>query len=824
VVKTAVAVVVLAAVGLAAYCNSFAGPYIFDDKPSIPDNPYIQHLWPLREAMKAPEDQTVAGRQIISLSLAINYQVSGLDVWSYHAGNLLIHILAALVLYGIVRRTLLLEAMPEKFGRASWPLALACAAIWLVHPLNTGSVTYLIQRAESLMGLFYLLTLYLALRGFTAQTARRVRAWYGLSFVACLIGMFCKEVMFTAPIMVFLYDAIFVSRGLWRPIKRHWPLHALLVATWIAFAWNVSLDHRPKSVGFHFDVSPFEYAATQTRVILHYFELAFWPTGLSLDYQWPIARHFAEYAVTGPVLLMMLCVAVWLIARKPMWGYLAAWVFLILGPTSSFLPIVTEVAADHRMYLPLIGIVVGVVMLVYVVGAWAVSTRPALGAVARPAGAAAAVALVAAMGWRTFERNHDYRSREAIWADATRKVPGDARAWHNLGTALADDGRDAEAVKDFTRAVELDPLYVSAYAHRGISYSALGKYPEAIADYEKALELDPNNSKAKIGLGVVAEKSGDAQLARQRFLEAVEKDPGSAIAWSNLGSTYDRAGDYARAAECFDKAVALDPKFANAWVNRGTAYDHMDRLGEAVESYTRAIQIEPTGTEAYRNRASVYVREGKGDLALADYGEALRMAPSPAVASAMLRERAGVYERVNRPDDAMADYDRAVELAPDDQAAHKARGAAYSRRGMLAQAAGDLGKVVELEPSAENYNSRGIVYGKMHENDRAIADFTKAMEMDPGYSPPYSNRGMALLTTGHNAEAAADLAKAVQLDPSAMASYVNLGQARAALGEYDEAVAALESGLKLAQQSSPGAVPEIQRRLESYKALAKKGG
>jgi len=162
----AAAVIILA--GAISYSNSFGGTYIFDDTTSIPKNPYIRSLWPIWDAMKGPSQQTVDGRPILCLSLAINYKISGLDVWSYHLVNLLIHLGCGLLLYGIVRRTLLTEKLAGTFGRAAWPLALVVAVIWLVHPLNTGSVTYMIQRAESLMGLFYLATLYLAIRGYTS--------------------------------------------------------------------------------------------------------------------------------------------------------------------------------------------------------------------------------------------------------------------------------------------------------------------------------------------------------------------------------------------------------------------------------------------------------------------------------------------------------------------------------------------------------------------------------------------------------------------------------------------------------------------------------
>jgi protein O-mannosyl-transferase len=153
------------AAGLLAYHNSFTGPFILDDVLSIPDNPTIRHLWPISQVLSPPALAGVGGRPVVNLSLAINYAFDGTEVWGYHALNLAIHILAGLTLFGIVRRTLLQPMLRGRFGAVADGLAMATAVIWVVHPLQTEAVTYLSQRAESLMGLFYLLTLYCFIRG-----------------------------------------------------------------------------------------------------------------------------------------------------------------------------------------------------------------------------------------------------------------------------------------------------------------------------------------------------------------------------------------------------------------------------------------------------------------------------------------------------------------------------------------------------------------------------------------------------------------------------------------------------------------------------------
>jgi hypothetical protein len=153
--------VVLVLAALATYRNSFASPFVFDDRTSIEENQSIRRLWPLGPVLSPPcNGETVGGRPLLNLSFALNYALGGLDVRGYHAANLAIHLAAALLLLGVVRRTLLLPGLRERFGGAATPLALAAALLWMVHPLQTESVTYIVQRAESLCGCFYLLTLY----------------------------------------------------------------------------------------------------------------------------------------------------------------------------------------------------------------------------------------------------------------------------------------------------------------------------------------------------------------------------------------------------------------------------------------------------------------------------------------------------------------------------------------------------------------------------------------------------------------------------------------------------------------------------------------
>ena len=162
---------ILVIVGAVAYANSLDGVFVYDDVDSVERNPHVRAILPLSRSMSAPSGTPPAGRPVVAFSLALNYAVGGLDVRTYHLVNIAVHILNALVLYGIVRRTLLTPRLRSRFEPVADVLGLACALLWMVHPLQTGCVNYISLRTESMAGMFYLLTLYGLIRGAGCERA-----------------------------------------------------------------------------------------------------------------------------------------------------------------------------------------------------------------------------------------------------------------------------------------------------------------------------------------------------------------------------------------------------------------------------------------------------------------------------------------------------------------------------------------------------------------------------------------------------------------------------------------------------------------------------
>ena len=412
---------VIVIAGLWVYHNSFHGPFIFDDVPAILNNPNIRQLWPPWRAMYAPPSSPVAGRPVVCLTLALNYALGGLNVWGYHAFNVTIHLLCALVLFGILRRTFEGEKLRERFGAGAVWLAGAIALIWEVHPLQTESVTYIVQRTELLMGLFLLLTLYCALR---SSQSTHPRVWQVVAIAACALGMGSKEVMVVAPVIVLLYDRVFLVssfRELW---QRRKGLYIGLAGTWLILAVLMAATFPRETISFGTEnLTAGDYLKTEAGVLLYYLRLCFWPHPLVIDYSnWPIARSLRESFVSAMVVILLIGATLWAFRRRPWVGFLGAWFFLILAPTSSFIPILGEVAAERRMYLPLAAVVTLVVA-----GIWRiVAELRGNDAVVLPAQRLAIGILIVdvlLLGWLTVRRNGDYRTEVSIWRDTAGNLP-----------------------------------------------------------------------------------------------------------------------------------------------------------------------------------------------------------------------------------------------------------------------------------------------------------------------------------------------------------------------------------------------------------------
>lgn len=630
--------------GALVYANSFHGEFVFDDPASIAENPAIRQLWPLWPVLTSSSAGTIAGRPVLKLSLALNYAWGGLDVRGYHAFNLIVHLLAALTLFGIVRRTLSLGDMPAALRRdAAW-LALAAALIWTVHPLQTESVTYIVQRAESLGGLFYLLVLYCAIRG---ATARRPGPWYAGSGLACLLGVATKELVATAPLVVLAYDRIFLTRSLRESMGRRWGLYLALGASWILQAVLMagakpqagSYDHLTcfwlsiKALALGQD-APAElagfdglrgwrdYLLTQFGAVTGYLRLAFWPHPLMIDYGMPVAKWPSEvlpYALAIAALLTATLIALW---YWPKLGFLGLWFFAILAPTS-IVPLVTQPIAEHRMYLPLAAVATLTTLALYFAcrrwlhrGAGdSLSTSPFAG-IALPAILAV---MLAALGYLTYQRNKDYRTAIALYSDNIRKNPSNPRCWILRGDAHFRARHYALALNDYRPEIRMageaaQPILFK----RAEALEKLGRSEEALQEYTQALETNPNSLGTLMARGLLYKRLGNFSAAEADLTRVLDKSPDQFDAYGHRGDCFRLEGKFEQALADYSRLLEQQPASVEALCNRGTAHGQLGQTKQAIADFTKAIEFAPQQVVAYQNRAVAYYQAGDFERARAD--------------------------------------------------------------------------------------------------------------------------------------------------------------------------------------------------------------
>ena len=565
----------LTAAGALVYSNTLHNPYVFDDTPWIVNNERIRSLSNIGEML------ATTNRPLLEISLAVDYAIDGLNPVPYHLTNMLIHILAGLTLFGVIRRTLRLPTMRETIrDRSAW-LAGAISLLWLVHPLNTQSVSYLIQRGESMMGMFYLLTLYCFIRYATGEGRR----WAVCAIAACWLGVGVKEVIATAPLLVLLYDWVFIAQS-WREPAKRWPVYLGLVTMWLPLTLLLArgLGGKDASAGLAMEahmLSSWTYLLTQPQVILEvYLRKALWPSPLILDYGWmpAIPEDTPQNAWMGLFLHNVLfqwlivvgifCVGLIGMIRRTWWGFLIAAFFVILAPTSSFLPI-ADIAVEHRMYLSLISVIALLVMMAYGL------LRLGLPKWVGPLGLALVVVVAMALGFQTFIRNYQYGSRITLWDSVAVARPYNPRGWHNLGRALEEDDRPDEAMACYEHIRKFRPDYTPVLFNMALLNFIAGRYDLSRQQFEKIISINSNEDKA---YEYLARLSTDLDKAIGYLREAVRAKPDKPEYRQNLAAALDDAGRPAEAVKVIQDAIAYAKR-------TGQSQDVVDNFEKLAKRY-----------------------------------------------------------------------------------------------------------------------------------------------------------------------------------------------------------------------------------------------
>lgn len=614
--------VALVLAGAVVYLNALAGPFVLDDQSAVVDNPAIRQFSTAPDVLRQ-HDNPIAGRPVVAGTLALDYAIGELAVAPYHITNITIHIACALLLFGIARRTL--QALPlDAYARRGNELALAIALLWIVHPLNSEPVNYITQRTESLMALFLLLTLYAAIR--SRAPAHESAGWQAVAVSACALGMGCKESMAVAPVIVALYDRIFVFKSFRDAFTARGRLYAMLAASWLLLAYFMWRGPRSGSVGLH-HVGASTYLLNQIRMVARYLRLAVWPTDLVVNYG-PVdtSLRWQDVVPHACALGVLLVAAIVGLVRRPRIAFLALWIIVTLAPTSSVIPIVTEVGAERRMYLPLIAVVAAIVLAVY-------SLASVRARVSRVAAMAVLTLVAATLGAVTVARNREYASALTLAQSTLRRWPtdvahgmvgaelmarhrddeaiaelrlaarSDARSRYNLGAALFNARQLDGAARELIGMAEAYPTRDEVPLARrlaGRAYALQRNWPEAIRQLTLAISMTPDDQTSRTwlahalnGQGLTLVRAGKFDEAVLDFRRASDLDPTRVDARHNLVSALLDAGDAAAAEREARHAIETAPNDAESFDLLGRALALQDKMGDAVTQLRRARELAP---------------------------------------------------------------------------------------------------------------------------------------------------------------------------------------------------------------------------------------
>lgn len=778
-------IVLAAMLFLAAAFISFGpaivAPFDFDDNPAIRDNASIRTFWPPSALWNTPPlGIAVSGRPVANYSFAFNYavnrwlsvsqapsEVSPHETVSYHCVNIVLHVLVALFVFALLRDTIRFGRVPEDWRASADRLAGLVAGLWLIHPIQTEAVDYISQRTEVLASLWYMATLYAALRAWQEHrtiaddpsAGRRVTGWSAAAIVACLLGMATKEIAITAPLAVVLFDRAFLFSS-WREawgVRWRRRLYYSLFATSALSIGLIAHGARDQTVGFTLGIPWYQYLYSQAWAIPHYLRLTLWPDQLTHDYgRSPISDLSGVAGSVGLVVFIVATLCAWTRPRWLWFAFVGSFFLLLLAPSSSFVPIQTEIAGERRIYLALVSVIILFVVgaehirrrvsgpsadksgrrahalatfLLVAVGAtyfaictWtaehfapsdlsmqlAVRCFVAVASVAvvwctiithrgRLRSAAVAALAVVMMG-ASFNRSALYVDVESLWRDAAAKRPDNARAYDGLATAelRKDSTRFAEADSLLSRALTLDSTFVAAYRHRAAIAIKQARLTDADSLLRHALRLSPGDSGATERLGRVLVAEGRPDLALPYVKQMAQVLPGSG-SFASLGIAYLTAGD----------------------------------VDSAIVALTRAVHFDSTNTEALGFLGGALIEEGRGAEALPYLLLLVRYDPGSGFA---LGQLSVAYAQAHEPDMAARMAAAAVARSPRDAAAYVFAGRGLQIAGRYQEATQYLAEAVRLSPDDPQALTRlGISEASLGRKSEAAIVLRRALALSPNY-------------------------------------------------------------------------------------------
>jgi len=616
----AVALLLFSVIGIIIYSNTFLSPFQFDDTLQILAKDRVKDL---AQFSSVSEWLKVSRRTASFFSFALNFKFGEYNVLGYHITNLLIHILNAFLVFLLTLQIFRTPLMKKRsFSPLRNHIAIFTALIFLVHPIQTQGVTYIVQRMTSQSALFYMISILFFVKArlsFIASSSKlKIFIWFVLSGIAAVFSLLSKQIAVTLPFTFLLYEFCFIRNKEGKHFTKFLSISgAGLIIGLLVVLIGGMLPAETR------DISRANYLFTQFRVMVKYIQLLILPINQNLDYEFTLSNTFFSYKVILSLFLLFLIAGLGVLAYKKhrIIAFGIFWFFITLSVESSIIPI-RDVIFEHRLYLPMFGF-----SLILSYAAWRfIGIRNSRIAIAALTG------IVLVLSFATYARNKTWKSQYTLWKDVAQKSPGKSRVWYNLGKICLDEGKYNEsinylkrslalksdqvntlynlgldydklkqndhAILYYKKALKVDSTHIGSLNNLGNLYVDLKKYDEAIYYLERAHKLEPKHYATLQNLGIAYYYSGKYQKAIQVNRQQLREDPENAVIFGSMAKAYMRLKDYNNAIKAIENSIKLDPGIADMYVDLGSCYYSLGQWDKSIRNYKIALSMDPDNSTA----------------------------------------------------------------------------------------------------------------------------------------------------------------------------------------------------------------------------------
>jgi len=824
VIKPFLILLLFFALGYGIYSNTLEVNFIYDDVPRIKENPHIQITELSLKELARAGIKSSSTRPFGFITFALNYYFHQFNIKGYHVVNIIIHILTATLLYLVVKTTLSIPLLSSRYSRPE-VIAFFTALIWLVYPLHTQSVTYIVQRLNSLAAMFYLLSLLLYIKGRLAEEKRKSWLWFAGSALSSILAIGSKQNAAMLPFFILLFEWYFFQdmdrNWLKRKMKYIFCVAALFCLIALFYLGTSPLEKLKSINDFaHNEFTLSERILTQFRVVIYYLSLLVYPhpSRLNLDHDFPLSHSLVDPVST----LVCLCLIVGFVSLAVYWGrkerllsFCILWFFGNLVIESSVIPL--AIIYEHRTYLPSMFICLLAVSLGYryIKVKWL--------------GVALVCMVVTVFSFWTFQRNSVWSDPMALWSDCVTKSPQKARphnnlgivlgaqgktseaighynealrinpryakAHSNLGNALVDQGQLTEAVKHYSEALRINPRFAIAHKNLGNALAEQGQLTEAVKHYSEALRINPRFEKAHNNLGIVLKTQGKTSEAIGHYYEALRINPRFAEAHNNLGNALMvQEGATDKVISHFKEALRLNPKYVDTYSSLSVAMMHMGKVDEAIDLLRKAILIDPNLAAAYVNLGGALMLQNKSNEAMINFNKALQINPDLAEAHVNLGI---ILSNKERLDEAVAHFRKALEIDPDNDEAQFNLNKVSTFLNEIDVNIERTQKDLALKPEQPFlYLELGNMYSIKGELDKAIAQYQKAISLQPDFPEALYHLAKLHIKRGEHEKALSLYQKVITLLPDNPSVYYNVACIYANQNKPEESVVWLKKAVE----------------------------